>query len=122
MPSINRRANRVQRSYQLHTKTDRTIYDSYRWKQLRIYMKEMRRLYCWSEYGINEPLCEIACRDLDVDQVIHDYTLGIIEVATVCDHITPVNHGGSIWSTSNLQMIGHRAHQRKSQKERYINK
>jgi hypothetical protein len=120
MPSINRRANRVVRSYQSHSKTDRSIYDSYRWKQLRKHMKAARRLQCWAEYGIDQPLCEIGCRDKDDDTIIYEYSIGLIEVATICDHIRPVNQGGDPWSMSNIQVIGHRAHQRKSQQERFV--
>ena len=118
MPSINRRANKVKRSYQKHSRTDRTIYDSYRWKQLRKQMKQARRLQCWAEYSIDAPLCEIACADKDADTIIEEYSIGYIEIATVCDHIIPVKSGGAVWSPSNLQMIGYRAHQRKSQTER----
>lgn len=121
MPSIRRQQNRApKQKYNEHIKTDRTIYDSYRWRKTREYLKERRRLECYGLYGIDVALCEIACRGKSVDEVIYDYSLGNIEEATVCDHVIPVNQGGAVWSEYNLQMIGHRAHQRKSATEKNI--
>lgn len=119
MPSIRRKQSRTVRKYNDHTKTDRSIYDSYKWRKLREYMKERRRMECYGLYMIDVPLCEIACAGKTAEEVVYDYSMGNIEEATVCDHIIPVNEGGSVWSMSNLQMIGYRAHQRKSAKERH---
>ncbi len=63
------------------------IYKSSRWRRVR-------------EIVLSEdPLCECG------------------SIATVVDHIKPIQQGGSVWSESNLQSLCTNCHNKKSAKE-----
>lgn len=70
-----------------------SFYNSRGWRNLR------------KNFLINNPLC-VACD-----------TIGVVTIATVADHIQPINRGGERLDVANLQPMCARCHNSKSANE-----
>lgn len=75
------------------SRSNREVYNSTRWRKLREQVL----------YG--NPFC-VRCMDV-----------GLLEPATVCDHVIPIEQGGEIWDINNLQGLCKSCHNSKSGKE-----
>lgn len=74
---------------------NREVYDTVRWRKLR------------ASVLAENPRC-VDC-----------YKQGVLTLATVADHDTPINQGGDPWDRSNIVGRCVRCHNRKSARERH---
>lgn len=86
------------KAHERRTTDNSSFYNSQAWRTYR-------RAFLY-EHG----LC-VVCEDA-----------GIFEVATVVDHIIPINEGGHKWERSNLQPLCHSCHAKKSGREAHTGK
>lgn len=83
-------------TFKVRGNDNNNLYKSRRWREVR------------AGYLRDNPFC-VECKK--EDKPLHQ------SVATVVDHITPINQGGDPWRRSNLQALCSRHHNIKSARE-----